>query len=68
MSYPDTSLRNDDAKTVRELSEEFTEGQWWIQELDAHARSPKATDDQKRAVAVVHNLLRQLKAIGETHD
>lgn len=36
---------------------DFQEGQWWVAELDALARSPSATDDQKRAVAVVHNFL-----------
>lgn len=34
---------------------DFQEGQWWIEELDAFAAH--ATADQKRAVAVVHNLL-----------
>lgn len=43
-----------------EMVDEFTEGQWWIIELDNMVKL--ATPDQKRAVAVVHNLLRQLKA------
>lgn len=30
----------------------------WVQELDALARSDAATDDQKRAVAVVRHLMR----------
>lgn len=37
---------------------EFKEGQWWVQELDAMAKG--ATPDQRRAVAVVHNLLRTI--------
>lgn len=36
---------------------EFKEGQWWVAELDAIARSVNATDEQKRAVSVVHHLL-----------
>jgi len=38
----------------------FQEGQWWLSELDAMAKN--ATPDQKRAVAVVHNLLRVIAA------
>lgn len=48
---------------VRELPREgdaplsdFAEGQWWVQELDAMVAS--GTLDQKRAVAVVHHMLR----------
>jgi hypothetical protein len=37
---------------------DFQEGQWWVRELDALAASRQATDDQKRAVAVVHHMLR----------
>ena len=36
---------------------EFKEGQWWVKELDAMKELPGITLDQKRAVAVVHNLL-----------
>lgn len=36
---------------------EFKEGQWWIAELDAIASSVNATDEQKRAVSVVHHFL-----------
>lgn len=35
---------------------DFLEGQWWVKELDAVVAN--GTHDQKRAVAVVHNLLR----------
>ncbi len=34
---------------------DFQEGQWWVKELDAMVVD--GTPDQKRAVAVVHNLL-----------
>ena len=36
----------------------FSEGQWWIRELDGMVGSSSATVEQKRAVAVVHHLLR----------
>jgi hypothetical protein len=35
---------------------DFQEGQWWVQELDSSARN--GSDEFKRAVAVVHHLLR----------
>jgi len=35
---------------------DFQEGQWWLVELDAMVKD--GTSDQKRAVAVVRNLLR----------
>ena len=37
---------------------DFQEGQWWVKELDALAQAVGATHDQKRAVAVVHHMLR----------
>lgn len=37
---------------------EFQEGQWWVAELDKAAGSVGAADDFKRAVAVVHHMLR----------
>lgn len=37
---------------------EFQEGQWWVTELDKAAGSVGAADDFKRAVAVVHHMLR----------
>ena len=43
----------------------FQEGQWWVRELDAFAQSQNATDDQKRAVAVVHHLLAAVAAAPE---
>ena len=41
---------------------DFKEGQWWVDELDALSGTETATPDQKRAVAVVHNLLRHISA------
>lgn len=43
---------------VAGLAAEFEDGQWWVQELDAAVAD--GTPDQKRAVAVVRNLLRQI--------
>lgn len=40
--------------------EDFNEGQWWLKELDAMAKD--GTPDQKRAVAVVRNLMATAKA------
>lgn len=37
---------------------EFQEGQWWVKELDAMVALPGVSDQQKRAVAVVHHMLR----------
>ncbi|HQV49092.1 MAG TPA: hypothetical protein PLF10_07395 [Dokdonella sp.] len=34
--------------------------EWWVKELDGIQASQEATPDQKRAVAVVHNLLRHI--------
>ena len=45
-AFPDTPL------------DHFREGQWWVQELDAMVKG--ASSDQRRAVAVVHNLLRAI--------
>lgn len=46
---------------------EFQEGQWWIEELDAMVKDA-GTDDQKRAVAVVHHLLRASSAAAAKPD
>ena len=40
---------------------DFQEGQWWIAELDAMVKDA-GTQDQKRAVAVEHHLLRASRA------
>jgi len=45
---------------VASVQDEFAKGQWWIAELDKMVEG--GTPDQKRAVAVVHNLLSQVAA------
>lgn len=40
------------------LSDVFEAGQWWVSELESAVAN--GTPDQQRAVAVVHNLLRQI--------
>jgi hypothetical protein len=44
------------AENVLPKVEEFQEGQWWLNELDAMVAN--GTVEQKQAVAVVRNLLR----------
>lgn len=46
----------------RQLSEEFRPDQWWVAELETMAAS--GTNDQKRAAAVVRNLLKQIEERG----
>jgi hypothetical protein len=48
-------------------ADEFSKGQWWVNELDALASHPTGqkifvTPDLKRAVAVVHKMLRAIAA------
>ena len=43
----------------------FAENQWWVAELDSMAQT--GTDDQKRAVAVVHHLLKAVQATPFVH-
>ena len=50
-AVPEAVARHSDPIT------DFQEGQWWVKELDAMVYD-KGTFDQKRAVAVVHHLLR----------
>jgi len=45
---------------------DFRPGQWWVKELDGIQASQEATPDQKRAVAVVHNLLRHITKLERT--
>ena len=45
---------------------DFRPGQWWVKELDGIQASQEATPDQKRAVAVVHNLLRHILKLERT--
>jgi hypothetical protein len=40
---------------------DFQEGQWWVKELDELVKN--GTSDQKRAVAVVHNLLSIIQSV-----
>lgn len=42
----------------RRETEEFCEGQWWLEELDTMVKT--GTPNQKRAVAVVRNMMGQL--------
>lgn len=44
----------------------FQEGQWWVKELDDAAQKEGAPDDIKRAVAVVHALLRTVRNVAPT--
>lgn len=48
--------------TYPEPLENFKEGQWWTKELDALKELPGASLDQKRAVAVVHHMLKAADA------
>lgn len=41
---------------------DFKEGQWWVEELDHMARTQGAPTDYRRAVSVVHNLLKFVEA------
>ena len=41
---------------------DFSEGQWWVSELDLLANSLDASNNLKRAVAVVHHLLKAIHA------
>jgi len=49
-------------KRERAMLVEFKADQWWVDELDAMCERHQLTDDEKRAIAVVHNLLRTLSA------
>lgn len=49
---------SDELREYTEPLSEFQEGQWWVNELDALVKKEGTTDDQKRAVAVVHHMLR----------
>lgn len=40
---------------------DFNETQWWVAELESAVR--KGTDEQKRAMGVLHNLLDTLKCV-----
>lgn len=51
-------VREPEAKLV----DEFRAEQWWVKELESAVSG--GTVDQRRAVAVVHNLLRQIDLLG----
>lgn len=58
-----TADTSDGAKQIPpsgDMPEDFEEGQWWLKELDAMVVN--GTHDQKRAVAVVRNLMTTAKA------
>ena len=40
------------------LTEKFEKGQWWVEEIEAVLCD--GTDEQRRAVATLHNLLNQI--------
>ena len=58
LSAPLTSEGGREPVAKMTLSD-FREGQWWVAELDTWAKS--GSDDQKRAVAVVHHMLRSAR-------
>ena len=55
-----------DGSGAIESIHDFRAGQWWVNALDEiwGSTSPDVTPDQKRAVAVVHNLLRHVANLG----
>ena len=53
----------DEREAYTDPLSDFQEGQWWVAELDAWATS--GTDQQKRAVAVVHHMLRSASLAAE---
>ena len=44
------------SENTNDCIDDFQEGQWWLAELDSVVKN--GTDDQKRSVAVVRNLLK----------
>ena len=59
-------LSNAELEKSNAMLREFKEGQWWVNELDALQDSGKLTDDAKRAIAVVHRLLKTISVSPET--
>lgn len=47
-----------DCKVVVVLTDTFERGQWWVLEIENALA--EGTDEQRRAVAVLHNLLAQI--------
>lgn len=54
------------SETPADHPREFSEGQWWLAELDAMVAS--GTPDQKRAVAVVRHLMRSAHKHADGRD
>ena len=65
-SDPSATCPDCDGSGVIESIHDFRAGQWWVKALDEifGSTSPHVTPDQKRAVAVVHNLLRHVANLG----
>ena len=65
-SDPSATCPDCDGSGELESIHDFRAGQWWVKELDGilGSPSPDVTPDQKRAVAVVHNLLRHVANLG----
>ena len=66
-SDPSATCPDCDGSGELESIHDFRAGQWWVKELDGilGSPSPDVTPDQKRAVAVVHNLLRHVANLGQ---
>ena len=59
-------MANTEAEITKLIAlQEFQDGQWWVQELDGLSGKYPLTDDEKRAVAVVHRLLRTIMFEGK---
>lgn len=61
---PTDAARASGVTMERDPLSDFQEGQWWVAELDAMVKDG-GTADEKRAVAVVHRLLRACRAVAE---
>lgn len=66
-SDPSATCPDCDGSGEIESIHDFRASQWWVKELDGiwGSTSPHVTPDQKRAVAVVHNLLRHVANLGQ---
>ena len=66
-SDPSATCPDCDGSGEIESIHDFRASQWWVKELDGilGSPSPDVTPDRKRAVAVVHNLLRHVANLGQ---
>ena len=66
-SDPSATCPDCDGSGEIESIHDFRASQWWVKALDEiwGSTSPDVTPDQKRAVAVVHNLLRHVANLGQ---